>query len=69
VAVLQSRVEGRWADGQFDATHVKVNGEMLGLRSVKAVTEMADKWGFVEESRTEMPKGNLWVVWRVKKEI
>lgn len=42
-----------------------MDDESLGLRTVKSITEMAEKWGFVEESREELPKGNMFVVWRV----
>lgn len=51
---------------QFDAEHLKARHPSLGLRSISSISEMAERWGFVEESRKEMPKGNMWVVWRVR---
>lgn len=50
---------------QFDESHIKGTHETLGLRTVPSITAMAERWGFVEETRREMPKGNLWIVWRV----
>lgn len=51
---------------QFEASHIQAQDSSLGLRTIKSITEMAEKWGFAEESRVEMPKGNMWVVWRAK---
>ncbi|KAK8861387.1 hypothetical protein IAR55_002206 [Kwoniella newhampshirensis] len=54
------------ADQEFDEKYIKAHHPDLGLRSVKSITHYAEKWGFVEEGRSEMPKGNTFVVWRVK---
>lgn len=53
------------ADDQFDQTYIRAKDPSLGLRTIASVSAFAGKWGFVEESRTEMPKGNMFVVWRV----
>lgn len=52
---------------QFDASHIKGTHETLGLRTVPSITAMAERWGFVQDTRREMPKGNLWIVWRVRR--
>ena len=38
----------------------------LGLRTPKSITAMAETWGFREVERKDMPKGNLWIVWKVE---
>lgn len=38
----------------------------LGLRTPKSITAMAEKWGFREVERKDMPKGNLWIVWKAE---
>ncbi|KAK1920977.1 hypothetical protein DB88DRAFT_501735 [Papiliotrema laurentii] len=52
-------------DEEFDQTYIRAKDPSLGLRTIASVSAFAGKWGFVEESRTEMPKGNMFVVWRV----
>nr|XP_019050181.1 hypothetical protein I302_00605 [Kwoniella bestiolae CBS 10118]OCF29111.1 hypothetical protein I302_00605 [Kwoniella bestiolae CBS 10118] len=54
------------ADEKFDKEYIKSKSPLLGLRTIKSISEIALKWGFVEESRKELPKGNVFVVWRVK---
>jgi hypothetical protein len=51
-------------DTQFDAGYIKGMHPSLGLRTPVSITAMAEKWGFREVSRADMPKGNLWIVWR-----
>ncbi|WWC87681.1 uncharacterized protein L201_002572 [Kwoniella dendrophila CBS 6074] len=53
-------------DEKFDKEYIKSKSPLLGLRTIKSITEIANKWGFIEESRKEMPKGNTFIVWRVK---
>ena len=53
------------ADAQFDKSYIKANDQNLGLRTVDSITAYANKWGFEEIERKEMPKGNMWVVWRL----
>lgn len=57
---------GRWklTTGQFDRTYIKAKDDRLGLRSVASITAFAERWGFREVERKEMPKGNMWVVWQ-----
>lgn len=51
------------ADGQFDAEYIKGMHPSLGLRTPCSITAMAERWGFREVVRRDMPKGNLWMVW------
>lgn len=51
---------------QFDKEYIKSKSPLLGLRSIKSISDIASKWGFVQESRRDLPKGNVFVVWRVK---
>lgn len=53
------------ADVQFDVDYIKAKDALLGLRTVESITAYANKWGFEEVERKEMPKGNMWVVWRL----
>jgi len=53
------------ADRQFDKSYIKAMDSSLGLRTVGSITEYASKWGFEEVERKEMPKGNMWVVWKL----
>jgi hypothetical protein len=53
------------ADIQFDRDYIKAKDSSLGLRTVGSITSYANKWGFEEVERKEMPKGNMWVVWRL----
>ena len=53
------------ADVQFDRSYIKAKDSRLGLRTVGSITEYARKWGFEEVERKEMPKGNMWVVWKL----
>lgn len=53
-------------DAKFDAEYIKGVHPSLGLRTPKSISEMAARWGFKEVSRDEMPKGNLWIVWRAE---
>ena len=53
------------ADRQFDKSYIKAKDPSLGLRTVGSITEYAKKWGFEEVERREMPKGNMWVVWKL----
>ncbi|WWD16708.1 hypothetical protein CI109_101139 [Kwoniella shandongensis] len=55
------------ADEKFDNEYIKAHHPDLGLRSIESITRYAEKWGFVEERREEMPKGNTFVVWRVRR--
>ncbi|WVF66888.1 hypothetical protein IAT40_001631 [Kwoniella sp. CBS 6097] len=55
-------------DEKFDKEYIKAEHPSLGLRSVQSVSELARKWGFKEEKRVDMPKGNMLVVWRVDPE-
>ncbi|KAL1409534.1 hypothetical protein Q8F55_003518 [Vanrija albida] len=52
------------ADEKFDAEHIKATHPSLGLRTPQSVTALANKWGFDEVVRADMPKGNLWLVWQ-----
>ncbi|WVR04000.1 hypothetical protein IAU60_000999 [Kwoniella sp. DSM 27419] len=52
-------------DRKFEHEHIKKTDPSLGLRTIPNITAMAVKQGFREESRVEMPKGNMFVVWRV----
>lgn len=52
------------ATPQFDAEHIKATHPSLGLRTPHSVTALANKWGFDEILRADMPKGNLWLVWQ-----
>lgn len=54
------------ADEEFDRTYIKAKDESLGLRTIKSITGLAEKWGFSEESRRELPKGNMLVIWRIR---
>jgi len=54
------------ANEQFEKTHIQKDDASLGLRTVKSISEMAERWGFAEESRRDMPNGNMFIVWRVK---
>ncbi|KAK6907139.1 hypothetical protein I203_101129 [Kwoniella mangroviensis CBS 8507] len=54
------------SDEKFDKEYIKSKSPLLGLRSIKSISDIASKWGFVEESRRDLPKGNVFVVWRVK---
>ncbi len=51
---------------QFDKTYIKATHASLGLRTIRSITDVAEQWGFVEDCRKEMPKGNMFVVWRVR---
>ncbi|WWC68830.1 uncharacterized protein I206_102765 [Kwoniella pini CBS 10737] len=53
-------------DEKFDKEYIKSKSPLLGLRTIKSITTIAERWGFIEESRKEMPKGNMFVVWRVR---
>jgi hypothetical protein len=53
------------ADRQFDKSYIKAKDPSLGLRTVGSITEYARKWSFEEVERNEMPKGNMWVVWKL----
>jgi len=53
------------ADRQFDKSYIKAKDASLGLRTVGSITEYARKWGFEEVERKDMPKGNMWVVWKL----
>lgn len=52
------------ADEEFDRAHIRAKDGRLGLRSVPSITAFAQRWGFREVERKEMPKGNMWVVWQ-----
>ncbi|WVQ94496.1 hypothetical protein IAU59_001575 [Kwoniella sp. CBS 9459] len=52
-------------DEKFDKEYIKAEHSSLGLRTVPSISEFARKWGFKEEKRVDMPKGNVLVVWRV----
>ncbi|WVQ62789.1 uncharacterized protein L199_000937 [Kwoniella botswanensis] len=54
------------SDEKFDKEYIRSKSPLLGLRSIKSISDIASKWGFVEESRRDLPKGNVFVVWRVK---
>ncbi|TXT04253.1 hypothetical protein VHUM_04251 [Vanrija humicola] len=54
------------ADAKFDAEHIKGTHPSLGLRTPRSVSALAAKWGFDEVLRADMPKGNLWLVWRAR---
>ncbi|WWC99102.1 hypothetical protein V866_005997 [Kwoniella sp. B9012] len=54
------------SDEKFDKEYIKSKSPLLGLRSIKSISDIASQWGFVEESRRDLPKGNVFVVWRVK---
>jgi hypothetical protein len=51
-------------DSQFDESYIRGTHHSLGLRTVRSVTEMAERWGFEEAVREQLPKRNMWVVWR-----
>ncbi|WWC60099.1 uncharacterized protein I303_102663 [Kwoniella dejecticola CBS 10117] len=53
-------------DEKFDKEYIRFKSPLLGLRTIKSVSEIAERWGFIEESRKEMPKGNVFVIWRVR---
>ncbi|WRT65494.1 uncharacterized protein IL334_002437 [Kwoniella shivajii] len=53
-------------DEKFDREYIKSKSPLLGLRSIKSISDIASKWGFVEEQRKQLPKGNMFAVWRVK---
>lgn len=53
-------------DAKFDAEYIKGVHPSLGLRTPKSIVEMAERWGWRQESRTTMPKGNLWFVFRAE---
>ena len=53
------------ADRQFDQSYIKAKDSSLGLRTIGSITEYASKWRFEEVERKEMPKGNMWVVWKL----
>ena len=52
-------------DRQFNKSYIKAMDSSLGLRTVGSITEYAKKWGFEEVERKEMPKGNMWVAWKL----
>jgi len=60
-----SEVIDKEADAQFDRSYIKAKDPSLGLRTVGSITEFARKWGLEEVERKEMPKGNMWVVWKL----
>jgi hypothetical protein len=45
------------ADIQFDRDYIKAKDSSLGLRTVGSITSYANKWGFEEVERKEMPRG------------
>lgn len=69
--MLSATAEPHWKAAKltrpkFDRTYIRAKDDKLGLRTIRSITDMAEQWGFVEESRNELPKGNSFVVWRVR---
>jgi hypothetical protein len=64
-SALRPRHSMVMADRQFDKSYIKAKDPSLGLRTVGSITDYARKWGFEEVERKEMPKGNMWVVWKL----
>lgn len=54
------------ADMQFDKGYIRAKHPSLGLRTISSIDSFAEKWGYAKGQRTEMPKGNTWVVWRAR---
>ncbi|OCF34672.1 hypothetical protein I316_03715 [Kwoniella heveanensis BCC8398] len=52
-------------DEKFDKEYIKAEHPSLGLRTIRSISAVARRWGFKEEKRVDMPKGNVLVVWRV----
>lgn len=54
------------ADEEFDKGYIRAKHPSLGLRTISSIDSFAEKWGYAKGQRTEMPKGNTWVVWRAR---